>query len=486
MARTTHPLSVSVLCLALLALPRLLSADEPAAKAPPASPAETPEVISITASPARSPLPALKHRLVFETLELRPGNAAIIYLKAMLVNPAANHPDTLKLNEKVSEWVDQPFEKLPREEVRKLLARYTTVLEQIDIAVHRERCDWEIPLRETDNPFGILLPELQELRNYSRVLLLKARLEMAEGKHEQALGTLRTGLAMGRHAAGPTLVNGLVGIAISNIMLKELATWVNRPNAPSLYWATTTVPHPWIDLNPATELDVNSMYLLFPGLHGAATKKLSDDQWKVLHGSVLQKLARMQRDFEAMKIEGEPFNVATRMAKSLAALNGSRKTLARYGYADADLAEMPVEKLSLLHDIHVYEEARDAMLWWFSVPYSKLSLAGSDAKRWEHLPGTIVLPDPKLLLPAVQQSRRAEARLERHFALLRLVEALRLHAGANDGKLPARLADITIVPVSDNPFTGEPFGYRIEEETAVIDAAGQAPMQIRLKMRAAK
>src|SRR5687767_2290885 len=163
MSRTAYP---SLLCLAaacFCTLPRLLAADEPVPKAaaPALPPAEKPEVISITASPAMSPIPALKHRLVFEALELRPGNAAIIYLKAMLVSPAVNHPETLKLNEKVSEWVELPAEKLPRNEVRQMLARYTTVFEQIDIAVHREKCDWELPLRETDNPFGILLPELQ-------------------------------------------------------------------------------------------------------------------------------------------------------------------------------------------------------------------------------------------------------------------------------------------------------------------------------------
>ena len=45
-------------------------------------------------------------------------------------------------------------------------------------------------------------------------MALKARIEVSRGQFPQAIESIKTGLAIGRHAAdGPTLVNGLVGVA---------------------------------------------------------------------------------------------------------------------------------------------------------------------------------------------------------------------------------------------------------------------------------
>jgi hypothetical protein len=69
------------------------------------------------------------------------------------------------------------------------------------------------------------------------------------------------------------------------------------------------------------------------------------------------------------------------------------------------------------------------------------------------------------LLPHVAKLRRAQGKLDQQIALLRLVEALRLHAAERGGKLPARLADIG-VPLPVDPTTGKPFVYEVEGATA--------------------
>jgi hypothetical protein len=69
------------------------------------------------------------------------------------------------------------------------------------------------------------------------------------------------------------------------------------------------------------------------------------------------------------------------------------------------------------------------------------------------------------LLPQTIELCRARAQLGRQIALLRHVEALRLHAARHDGELPARLCDIS-VPLPDDPFTGKPFDYTVEGTTA--------------------
>ena len=79
----------------------------------------------------------------------------------------------------------------------------------------------------------ILLPDTQSMRAWVRLIALKARVEVAEGKLDQALGTIETGLAFGRHVSeGPFLINSLVGIAICNSMLDRLEELIDQPGRP--------------------------------------------------------------------------------------------------------------------------------------------------------------------------------------------------------------------------------------------------------------
>ena len=71
------------------------------------------------------------------------------------------------------------------------------------------------------------------------------------------------------------------------------------------------------------------------------------------------------------------------------------------------------------------------------------------------------------LVPRLDKVRAAQARLDRHIALLRCVEALRLYAAGHDGKLPAKLTDVG-APVPVDPFTGKTFVYRLEGDRAVV------------------
>jgi hypothetical protein len=90
-----------------------------------------------------------------------------------------------------------------------------------------------------------------------------------------------------------------------------------------------------------------------------------------------------------------------------------------------------------------------------------------------------------VLLPAVANCQVVVERMERRIAALRTIEAVRLHAATHDGKLPNALSDVTEVPIPLNPFTGEPFAYRLEGDTAILEAAGPEeshPRQYRIKL----
>ncbi|HWB00847.1 MAG TPA: hypothetical protein VG713_20285, partial [Pirellulales bacterium] len=78
------------------------------------------------------------------------------------------------------------------------------------------------------------------------------------------------------------------------------------------------------------------------------------------------------------------------------------------------------------------------------------------------------------LISAPAAAGFAELRVERTVAAHAAVEALRMHASAHAGQLPAQLSDITIAPVPLDPSTGKPFVYSVSGRTATITSASPA------------
>jgi hypothetical protein len=70
----------------------------------------------------------------------------------------------------------------------------------------------------------------------------------------------------------------------------------------------------------------------------------------------------------------------------------------------------------------------------------------------------------------IAQARYALARVDRHIAMLRTIEALRDYAARHDGRPPQSLDQITDVPLPIDPFTGRPFVYHVDGQKVVIDA----------------
>jgi hypothetical protein len=74
--------------------------------------------------------------------------------------------------------------------------------------------------------------------------------------------------------------------------------------------------------------------------------------------------------------------------------------------------------------------------------------------------------------PSVFRVHRKRWLLDQRIALLRHVEALRLHAAEHDGTLPRSLSEVS-VPLPDDPLTGKPFRYELAGDTAHL--RGQPP-----------
>ena len=82
------------------------------------------------------------------------------------------------------------------------------------------------------------------------------------------------------------------------------------------------------------------------------------------------------------------------------------------------------------------------------------------------------IPLARYLLPSFSAVRRGHAQVRQTIAALRVVEAIRLYGAAHDGSLPAKLADVTDVPIPIDPTTGQPFVYDRTGKTAVLQSPG--------------
>jgi hypothetical protein len=157
------------------------------------------------------------------------------------------------------------------------------------------------------------------------------------------------------------------------------------------------------------------------------------------------------------------------LEKSLRRYPEAKQAMIARGVPAETADAMPAAQVVYLDIVRSFEEARDARFEWLYVPYcegvDRLKIDEAAVAGAEEVAALPV----KLLMPAVSAAHHAKARIDREFALLRVVEALRLHGVTSGAHLPEKLTDVTIVPLPDDPVTGKPFVYRLEEATGIIE-----------------
>ncbi len=428
------------------------------------------EVVRLTIHPAEAPRPALEIQLLPPFLDRRPGNAALLYMKSFLLLAMTKTSD--ETFDKMISWFETPPELLPQEKMRKVLGGpFRDTVHYAELAARRARCDWEMPFREEENIFGILLPELSSARNIARVIALRARLHIAEGNYDEAFHDLQTGYAMARHMADqPTLVSGLVALAIADVMTDQVQLVIQGPKVPSLYWTITALPDPLIDLRKALELEAVGVYLLFPEFEQAIWRGYTPERWKALLADLFEKVQAFSGQAEGDQ-QPKRINIEQFIGKTYPI---ARRELVEHSRLDPDIDDMPPASVVVIHVLEVFEALRDDMFKWFYVPYWQAREGIEQAvKELETAgPEREVVPLASSLLPAVGICHLRISEMQRRLAALRCVEAIRLFAATYDGKLPKSLNEIKQVPIPINPVTGKSFGYRVEGDTAVLQADG--------------
>ena len=150
----------------------------------------------------------------------------------------------------ISQWLSTPFSRLPRKEVQSTLQRFESALQLIEQTTKCERCDWP------DVGDDTLTENLRKYRRLAFLVALQARFQIGQGQYDKAVTTMRTGFVLTRHLGkGPTLIHGLVGVAVGALMCRQLEHFVQGPDAPNLYWALQSLPRPLVDLTEQTVLE---------------------------------------------------------------------------------------------------------------------------------------------------------------------------------------------------------------------------------------
>lgn len=201
-----------------------------------------PLMAELTVYPAKDSKAGQKYQLLVKADEQSEADAMGLYEKA-----AKSLPENVN-SKQLKQWSNTSPDKLPRKQVEKTLQRFKASLGLVEQATRCGRCQWPEEDKHEEN--------LSSYRHLAYVLALEARLQIAEGKYDEAIGVMQTGLTMGNHIGqGPTLIHGLVGVAISALMVKQVEEFVQLPDAPSLYGALKALPKPFVDLNKQIELE---------------------------------------------------------------------------------------------------------------------------------------------------------------------------------------------------------------------------------------
>jgi hypothetical protein len=385
-------------------------------------------------------------------------------------------------NEKA--WTEGPLDQLDKEQARKWVQAHRMPLENLKTAVYREYCDWDWRVQDFrgQETIGFILEEVQRARGLARVLQVKARLEMAEGRLDDALETLRQGYQLGRDAAQqPLLINTLVGVAISAMMNETLVELIDQPGAPNMYWALAGLPRPLIDFRPAMRTEMDLPEKLFPFLKDAETTQRTPEEWQKMLVTGFRDLELLGATPSSGQTWLDELAVSALVVRNYPS---AKEELIKSGMDAEKVEKMPVGQVLAIRSSRVirysYHEVFKCMLLDYPESARRLREANDRLIRDGYLRPGLWQKDPLgitgLLLPAVSSVNQASIRLARNLAALQTLEAIRMHMAASDGKLPNSLAEITIVPVPKNPATGEPFPYELrgDEATLVVPATPPA------------
>jgi len=466
------------------------------------------QTMEMTLHAKAEPRPALKYRLIPDDFDMLDGNAYVYYLKAngFFEQTRARERLTQVYKEASAQaekegkqyhqvppavWRSTPPGELPLDEVKEYLRLTSFQPQFIREAAQRDRFDADRNLREVDDLYGYLLPEIQSMRELARTQSLRMRVAIAEGRIDDAIAITGQQFALARHMGHDDfLVSNLVGIAIASIGWNDALYLVQHPETPNLYWALASMPKPLVDLRHSLAVERQFLYLQLKVLREVGETPRPVGYWQDFLDRLLRQFGYLASEAGFGSLHDDHQLDRTKLVAFIAAAYPGAK---EYLIDECDLPRDQVEayptaQVVALAAVRFYDQCRDDTFKWTHLPYWQSRETGrrvDDAMRATSKQYGLCTAPAMLLLPAIRAACTAGARCDQTIALLQTVEAIRMYGAAHNGKLPRSLDELP-VPAPVEPFTGKPIDYECFGSRAVLSGHSLPGLRYRLVLRLAK
>jgi hypothetical protein len=245
--------------------------------------------IELTLYPSKATKTSEEHRLLPPPEEQTNADAVPLYQKAIQLLPQKSQ---LK---KFSDWRSLIPDQLPVEEVESELKKLKPTLDLVSQAAKCKQCNW--PFIKPEQAQQQIMDDLSKYRQIAFIIDVQAKLQIAQGQNDQAIVTIKTGLAMAKHLGeAPTLIQGMVGIAIAALNLNRIEQFIQSDNAPNLYRALEDLPLPLVDITKAIKIETDNLKN-----YNILIRKQFEKQLKPAHDRVRKMMNHVDRKISALQ-----------------------------------------------------------------------------------------------------------------------------------------------------------------------------------------
>ena len=447
----------------------------------------------ITLAPKPEAKPALRYELMPQPFHMVEGNAALDYLAAIGF-PEQNAAREAMLQFEREGWKKvegtdrepEPFiwmemlpSELPVSRVKQYLSYTSWQRPYLKRAFQRERCDFDRNIRAVENPSAYLLPEIQMMRGLARTQSIRFRLAIHENNPSEAFEIFGQQLAIARHLDQDLfLVTNLVGIACASIGVNDAYFLSEHPDAPNMYWALTALPRPLVSMKSSLSYERDFAFEEFKQLKLVDEEPLPAGYWKRIVDELSVAINKTYLGINPGDEKISKIQLASMIAASYP--NARAFLLNETSMTAEKIDSLPNTQVVLLGIRRMHEFLRDEFFklhYLRSYEKSKLD-SPSDVLEKATAEYGLLTSMSGLLLPALEAVANASDRLDSQICMLRIVESMRDHLTQHD-QLPMSLDELRL-PAPEDPRTGKPFAYKLQDGKGILTSSIIAGYQLRL------
>ena len=227
-----------------------------------------------------------------------------------------------------------------------------------------------------------------------------------------------------------------------------------------------------MSIRSALDQCLHGFYIDHPELHNIGRQSHTPEEWQKMLDQVVEHLTSIDESGkEPPSQDARKLKICREVMESYPQ---AKKYLIAHGRPAAEVEVMSVPQAVLLCTMQTYDELHERAIALALLPYSKAGRKLQQLEKQLTDPSIsndgMLCPVKKSLASISYPSATRMACTDRKIASLAIIEAIRIYAASHDGRLPKKLADITEVPIPNDPTRDEPFSYHREGDAAILES----------------